>query len=299
MVCFPNAKINIGLNITEKRSDGFHNLESVFYPVGLCDVLEVIENGNTSEQICLQSSGISIPGDFSGNSCVKAYHLISRDYPLPRVKVHLHKIIPIGSGLGGGSSDAAFFIKLLNDKFEIGLSWGEMHNYARQTGSDCSFFINNRPAYAIGKGDQYETFQYSLKGYWVVLIYPNIHIKTADAYLHVSPKMSVSSLEDDVLTLPVEKWKNVIKNDFEESVFNQYPLIGTIKQELYDAGAVYASLSGSGSCLFGLFGRRIIPENKFRDYFVWQEALCQVRTKLKYALHLLIIKIFRTKGPLL
>ena len=190
MLTFPNAKINIGLNIIEKLDDGYHRIESVFYPIALYDGLEIIENKDEeAPPITFTFSGIEIPGTVTDNLCYYAYHLIAADYPLPKVKVHLHKHIPIGAGLGGGSADAAFFIRLLNDTFDLGISWGEMHHYARQLGSDCSFFISNKPAFAEGKGDQYESIQLDLSNYFIALIYPNIHINTAKAYSRVTPKL--------------------------------------------------------------------------------------------------------------
>lgn len=273
MVCFPNAKINIGLNVIKKRSDGYHDLESVFYPIALCDILEVIENHGASEPVEFYSTGISIPGNVNDNLCVSAYNLIAKDYQLPKVKIHLHKIIPIGAGLGGGSSDAAFFIKLLNEKFELGLSWGEQHNYARQLGSDCSFFITNSPVFAEEKGDKYERVQLDLSGYYQVLVYPNIHVNTASAYAGLVPKKPVSSLENDVLKLPVSKWKDIVKNDFEESVFEKFPVVRNVKDVLYSKGAVYASMSGSGSAVYGLFEKEIELRNEFKDYFVWMEKV--------------------------
>ncbi|MGQ0829508.1 MAG: 4-(cytidine 5'-diphospho)-2-C-methyl-D-erythritol kinase [Bacteroidota bacterium] len=274
MLCFPNAKINIGLNITEKRDDGFHSIESVMYPLALCDALEVIENTNkSSERIVFSSSGISIPGDVRDNLCCFAYHLIAKDYPLPNVKVHLHKHIPVGAGLGGGSADAAFFIRLLNDKFELGISWGEMHHYARELGSDCSFFISNKPAFAEGRGDQYESINVSLSNYHIVLIYPNIHINTAKAYSGVKPKTPVRSLENDILNLPIEQWKDHIHNNFEDSLFLQFLEIKTIKEQLYSLGAVYASMSGSGSSVYGIFKEKTDLKNKFKDHFIFEGKL--------------------------
>ena len=271
MITFPNAKINIGLNIIEKRDDGFHNIESVFYPVGLCDALEVIENKEAEvERISFTSSGIEIPGDITDNLCYYAYHLVSADYPLPNVKVHLHKHIPIGAGLGGGSADAAFFIRLLNDKFELGISWGEMHNYARQLGSDCSFFISNKPAFAEGRGDVYESAKIDLSDYYLVLIYPDIHINTAKAYAGVKPKQPIRSLEDDILNLPIEQWKEFIHNDFEGSIFPQFPEIENIKEKLYLKGAIYASMSGSGSTVFGIFKNATNLKLEFEGSFVWE-----------------------------
>ena len=271
MLTFPNAKINIGLNIIEKRDDGYHNIQSIFYPIALQDALEVIENKEqTSERIIFTSSGIPIPGDITANLCYYAYHSIANDYTLPNVKVHLHKHIPIGAGLGGGSADAAFFIKLLNDKFELGLAWGEMHNYARQLGSDCSFFITNKPAFAEGRGDNYETIQLDLSDYYIALIYPAIHINTAKAYSKVIPKTPIHSLENDILNLPIEQWKDTIHNDFEDSIFPQFPAIKTIKEKLYSSGATYVAMSGSGSSVFGIFKNKTDLKKEFENYFVWE-----------------------------
>jgi 4-diphosphocytidyl-2-C-methyl-D-erythritol kinase len=274
MISFPNSKINIGLNIVEKRSDGFHNIESVFYPVGLCDALEVIENtAKSTERIIFSSSGIEIPGDVSSNLCCRAYQLIANDYSLPNVKIHLHKHIPIGAGLGGGSADAAFFIRLLNEKFELGLAWGEMHHYAKQLGSDCSFFISNKPVFVEGKGDEFESIKLDLGNYFIALVYPNIHINTAKAYSGVKPKKAVRSLENDILSLPIEQWKKNIHNDFEDSVFLQFPELKSIKDELYLQGALYASMSGSGSTLYGIFKNETDFKKKFPNAFVYEGKL--------------------------
>jgi len=253
MVCFPNAKINIGLNIVEKRPDGFHTVESILYPVGLCDILEVVSTDEAAGLARFKSTGLAIPGGAENNLCVKAYELLSKEHVLPGVNIHLHKIIPIGAGLGGGSSDGAFFVKLLNDKFELGLSWGELHHYARQLGSDCSFFIGNRPAYAEGIGDQFEPTGVQLSGYHLVIVYPAIHISTAEAYSRVKPQKPERTLETVIDGLSPENWKPVIKNDFEDSAFRVYPLLRDIKDKLYKLGAVYASMSGSGSSVYGLF----------------------------------------------
>ena len=274
MITFPNAKINIGLNIVEKRSDGFHNIESVFYPVGLSDALEVIENTDkTTERIVFSSSGIEIPGDSSNNLCCHAFHLIAKDYSLPNVKIHLHKHIPIGAGLGGGSADAAFFIRLLNEKFELGLAWGEMHHYAKQLGSDCSFFVSNKTAFVEGRGDIFESIKLDLSNYNIVLIYPNIHVNTAKAYSGVHPKKSIRSLENDILNLPMELWKNYIQNDFEDSMFFQFPELKKIKEALYSNGAIYASMSGSGSTLYGIFKNETDLRLKFPNALVWEGKL--------------------------
>lgn len=271
MLCFPNAKINIGLNIISKRTDGFHNIESILYPIGLCDVLEVVENSKAAVPLEFSSSGIPMPGAAGSNLCERAYHLIAQEYALPKIKIHLHKIIPVGAGLGGGSSDAAFFIKLLNEKFELGISWGEQHNYARQLGSDCSFFITNKPAYATEKGDVLETVDIRLEGLTLVLIYPNLSVNTAQAYAAARPKKADTLLEEDILRLPVNEWGKFIKNDFEESVFRNNPELKKIKQKMYDTGAVYTSMSGSGSAVYGLFEKTVNSKKEFPDCFVWRE----------------------------
>ncbi len=274
MLVFPNAKINIGLNIVEKRSDNYHTIESVFYPVPLTDALEVVENiEKTNERVVFSSSGFLIPGDVQSNLCCKAYELISKDYPLPPIKIHLHKNIPIGAGLGGGSSDAAFFIKLVNELFGLSISWGEMHHYARQLGSDCSFFISNRAVFAEQKGDEYESIALDLSAYHLALVYPPIAINTGNAYASVSPATPSRSLEDDILNLPIEQWKDFISNDFEKSIFLKYPQIKLIKEQLYAAGAVYASLSGSGSAVYGLFKKKTELSATFSKMFLWEGQL--------------------------
>jgi 4-diphosphocytidyl-2-C-methyl-D-erythritol kinase len=274
MILFPNAKINIGLNIVEKRPDNFHNIQSIFYPVQLKDALEVIENKEkNAPSVVFTSSGIPIPGDSSDNLCCKAYQLIQADYPLPPVRVHLHKHIPIGAGLGGGSADAAFFIKLIKELFDLNISWGEMHHYARALGSDCSFFISNKPVFAEGRGDEYESIALDLRSFYLVLVYPSIAVNTAMAYKQVTPARPKRSLEEDILNLPVEQWKEVIHNDFEKPIFHLHPSLKKIKETLYEKGAVYASMSGSGSSIYGLFREPTALKDLFPEFFVWESAL--------------------------
>jgi 4-diphosphocytidyl-2-C-methyl-D-erythritol kinase len=258
MIVFPNAKINIGLNITEKRADGYHNLETIFYPVKINDALEAI----ITPQLNFSSSGITIPGDGANNLCIKAYELIKLDHDLPALEIHLHKHIPIGAGLGGGSADAAFFIKLLNQQFGLDLTVEAMQNYARQLGADCAFFIENKPVYAFEKGDQFEPIKLDLSKYVIVLVMPPVHVSTADAYSGVKPEPAAESLKD-LIKLPVSEWKGRIKNDFEKSVIGKYPLIGEVKQALYEAGALYASMSGSGASVFGIFEK--LPSLKYLE----------------------------------
>ncbi|RWY57075.1 4-(cytidine 5'-diphospho)-2-C-methyl-D-erythritol kinase [Mucilaginibacter gilvus] len=249
MIVFPNAKINIGLNITERRPDGYHNLETVFYPIKINDVLEVIE----ADELIFDYSGLDIPGDDADNLCIKGYHLLKKDFPkLPAVKIHLHKNIPIGAGLGGGSSDAAFFIKLMNEKFGLGLSVDAMMDYARVLGADCAFFIESKPVFAFDKGDEFEAIKLDLTAYQIVLVMPDAHVSTAEAYRGVKPAPVKESLYDLIKT-PIANWKRHIKNDFEGHIFRDNPIIRGVKAELYEHGALYASMSGSGASVFGIF----------------------------------------------
>lgn len=265
MVSFPNAKINIGLHVTKKRSDGFHNIESCFYPVGWCDVLEILP----AEKLSFKSTGISIPGNPETNLCLKAYHLIKQDFNIMPVTIHLHKVVPIGAGLGGGSADCAFTIKTLNDLFELHLTTEQMENYARKLGSDCAFFIQNRPKYCVGKGDEFSEIFLDLSSKFIVLVNPNIHISTAEAYFGVKPTIAEIDL-NEILQKPVNQWVTIVKNDFESCLLTKYPIISTIKEQLYAQGAVYASMTGSGSTVFGIFEEEINLKEAFADYAVWQ-----------------------------
>lgn len=271
MLVFPNAKINIGLNIVEKRADGFHNIQSVFYPIKLSDALEIIVD-HTHDAIKIETSGLAITGSVEENLIYKAYHLIKAQYVLPGLNVYLHKVIPMGAGLGGGSSDAAFFIKLLNDVADINLSYGEQHYFAKQLGSDCSFFINNKPAYATQKGEVLDSVLLDLSGKHIVLIKPDVFVSTPMAYAGVTPQKPASHLEEDVL-LPVENWKGTIKNDFEPSVFEKFPVIGQIKERLYASGALYVAMSGSGSSVYGIFDKEINLQEQFSQHFYWSDYL--------------------------
>jgi 4-diphosphocytidyl-2-C-methyl-D-erythritol kinase len=250
MILFPNAKINLGLNVINRRPDGYHNLETIFYPVEIKDALEVIE----ANELSFQSSGIEIPGRAEDNLCIKGYHLLKKDFDLPPVKIHLHKHIPIGAGLGGGSADAAFFIKLINQKFDLGLSDDQMIEYAKRLGADCAFFIQNKPVFAFEKGDEFEPIKLDLSAYEIVVITPPVHISTAEAYGGVKPAPVKDSLFD-LIYEPIAEWKNLIKNDFETSIFKNHPEIRGVKAALYEAGALYASMSGSGSSVFGIFDK--------------------------------------------
>ncbi|GAB3932023.1 4-(cytidine 5'-diphospho)-2-C-methyl-D-erythritol kinase [Larkinella terrae] len=268
MIVFPNAKINIGLQITEKRPDGFHNLESCFYPIPVSDLLEVIPDSKTGFEV----DGTDIPGDVTTNLCLRAYDLLKRDFELPPVQMYLYKQIPIGAGLGGGSADAAFTLRLLNEQFALALSIEQLETYARQLGSDCAFFIQNRPRYCFEKGDRFEDIDLSLSGYTLVLVYPNLAISTAEAYAGIQPQKPSVSLRT-ALQAPVGDWQKTIRNDFENTLFRKYPLLDRIKQELYQGGAVYASMSGSGSTIYGIFEQAVHLPDHFQHYQVWQKTL--------------------------
>lgn len=273
MIVYPNCKINIGLRILNKRNDGYHNIESVFYPVSVSDILEINRISPAAEnQIQFKSTGITIPGNAEENICVKAYHLINKDYPLPALQVHLHKQIPIGAGLGGGSADAAFFIKALNALEELNLSFGEMHHYAKQIGSDCSFFINNKPALAEQKGDALEPVDLNLKGYHLVIVYPNIHISTALAYSSVVPNREGEKIEE-LIKMPVNSWKDAIVNAFEAGIVTKFPVVGEVKNKLYALGAAYASMTGSGSAVYGIFADKPEGMNYFSNFTVFETIL--------------------------
>ena len=256
MITFPNAKINLGLNVVEKRPDGYHNLETVFYPINLQDALEVNQLENSDVPYRLRVSGAPLDGSPEDNLVAKAYNLLNELYHLPPVDIHLFKHIPTGAGLGGGSSDCAFMIKTLNEKFRLGLSIEEMEKHAARLGADCAFFIQNQPVFATGTGNIFERIKLSLADYHLVLIKPDISVSTREAYANIRPHRPETSLKE-IIRLPVEKWKNCMKNDFEESVFLSHPEIAAIKDRLYDIGATYASMSGSGSAVFGLFKKRV------------------------------------------
>jgi len=254
MIVFPNAKINIGLNVVSKREDGYHNLETIFFPVKLADALEFAEADETS----LSTSGIQIHGDPEQNLILKAFRLLQADYNLPSLQFHLHKVIPFGAGLGGGSSDAAFTLKMLNDFFKLELSQQKLESYAGQIGADCPFFLLNKPTFATGIGNKFHNIELNLADYEIVILKPDINVSTPEAYKNVIPRNPKYRLTEIIKT-PVNDWKNLIVNDFEKSIFPKYPQIAELKQHLYDVGASFASMSGSGSAVFGIF--RHLPMN--------------------------------------
>ncbi len=261
MVAYPNAKINLGLRVTGKRPDGYHELETVFYPVDWCDILEALPADGTA---VFTSSGIPIPGDEQSNLCLKAVALLKEGRDLPPVSIHLHKLIPMGAGLGGGSSDGAFMLRMLNDLFNLQLKDETLAALALRLGSDCPFFIQNKPVWATGRGEELTAIPLSLKGHSLVIVKPPVHVSTAEAFSRVKPAVPGKSIRELILK-PLTEWKNVIINDFEEPIFSLHPEIGQLKELFYRHGALFASMSGSGSSVYGIFdgdpGRLPLPES--------------------------------------
>lgn len=273
MIAFPNCKINLGLRIISKRADGFHELETVFYPVRLHDALEIIEAGDPHQRpIRFSLTGLLNDTNPEDNLCVKAHALLKNAFPsLPPVHMHLHKSIPAGAGLGGGSADAAFTLELLKKKFNLSIESERLADLALQLGSDCPFFILNTPCLATGRGEYLEPISLNLDNYSILIIYPGIHISTAWAFSQIETG-SVKNLQKtvkEIIRQPAHTWRDELLNDFEPMVFSQYPEIKKIRDQLYEAGAIYAAMSGSGSSVFGLFSGDITPAISFnKEYYV-------------------------------
>ena len=267
MITFPIAKINLGLNVVEKRPDGYHNLQTVFYPVPISDALEVttMDDRFPSTVDCdLKVTNIAIDGDEQKNLVVRAYQLMKQDFPtLPRIHSHLWKGIPTQAGMGGGSSDCAYMIRLLNDMFTLRLDDEQMMHYAARLGADCAFFILSTPCYAEGIGEQLQPVSLSLKGWYIGVVRPDIPVPTREAFSLIKPHYPDANCRDIVMQ-PVETWRHQLVNDFESSVFALHPELAAIKDKLYAMGATYAAMSGSGSALFGLFRE---PTTDFSSQF--------------------------------
>ena len=267
MINFPIAKINLGLNVVEKRPDGYHNLQTVFYPVPIKDALEVhvMDEAFPSDYDCdLKVTNITIEGDEQRNLVVRAYQLLKQDFPtLPRIHSHLWKGIPTQAGMGGGSSDCAYMMLLLNQQFRLGLTDEQLIEYAAKLGADCAFFILSRPCYAEGIGEKLQPIDLSLSGYYIAVVRPDIPVPTKEAFSRIRPHYPAQNCRETVMQ-PVETWRDTLINDFEESVFALHPKIGNIRQQLYDMGATYAAMSGSGSALFGLFKKQ--PDSLSQEF---------------------------------
>ena len=249
MVAFPNCKINLGLNILQKREDGYHNIETVFFPLRLCDVLEIVTAKNSTQ---FTNTGIS-GGEIETNLCLKAYRVLKKDFPqLPEIEMHLHKTIPVGSGLGGGSADAAFTLSLLNKKYSLNIPDSKLFDYALQLGSDCPFFLLNKPCLASGRGEKMEEFVLSLSAYKILIVNPGIHVNTKEIFQQIKPAFHSKKIKE-IIQQPIETWKSTLTNDFEKVVFSLHPEIKKIKENLYMHKAIYASMTGTGSTVFGIF----------------------------------------------
>jgi 4-diphosphocytidyl-2-C-methyl-D-erythritol kinase len=271
LVVFPNCKINIGLHVVRKRADGYHDLETIFYPLPLRDALEIVKRESAfakasadkpeeqGKPVTLHMSGSPVQGKPEDNLCIKAYHLLQQHYPqLADIDMYLHKAIPMGAGLGGGSADGAFTLQLLNDKFQLNISREKLLDYSLQLGSDCPFFIVNKPCYATGRGELLQAVQLDLSPYSFLVVHPGVRINTAWAFSQLTPAPASQSLTD-IIQQPVSNWPSVLKNDFEAPVCKQYPDLQAIPKKLYEAGALYASMTGSGSCFYGIFPKEQLP----------------------------------------
>lgn len=270
MITFPNAKINLGLNIVSKRNDGYHNIETIFYPIGLKDALEILPS-NEKESYRFFLSGIDINSKAENNLVIKALSILGKEKFIPNIDIHLLKKIPPGAGLGGGSSNGAFMLKMLNQTYSLGYNDNELKRFAIQLGADCPFFIKNRAAFASGIGEKFEDIDLSLDNYFFVLIKPDISVSTKEAYEQIVPKQPEISLKK-IIKLPINEWRQKMHNDFEAPIFKKHPEIEDIKQTLYDKGAVYASMSGSGTSVYGFFEKKpvISFSDSFPNNFVWK-----------------------------
>ena len=270
MLVFPNSKINLGLYVTEKRPDGFHNIETIFFPIPLNDILEILPlKENVQGKVKFTNTGITVDCNAEKNLCIKAYNLLDNDFELPPVEIILHKAVPMGAGLGGGSADGAFTLTLLNQMFALGLPKDKLSVYASKLGSDCSFFIYNAPMLGTGRGEVLSAVEVELRGYHLILVKPSVSVGTAEAYRSVKLEKPIAPLPE-IITKPVNEWRNLLKNSFEENIFPHHPEIEAIKTELYHQGAAYASMSGSGSTVFGIYDKEMNLAERFAGCFYWE-----------------------------
>jgi 4-diphosphocytidyl-2-C-methyl-D-erythritol kinase len=266
MILFPPSKINLGLHVLDKRADGYHNLDTLMYQIPLCDVLEII----VSEKLSFQSSGLNIDVNSQENLCIKAFELLKNKFNIPPVSIHLHKIIPMGAGLGGGSSNASYTLIALNELYNLNLKPTDLEAFALELGSDCPLFINKSPQIARGRGEILKEIPFSLSGYFLKLINTGIHVSTKDAFSEIQFNKSINSIEN-IVSKPIHEWKNELTNDFESSVFSKYPVLQELKLKLYQEGAIYASMTGSGSTLFGIYENK--PSPRFAKEFTFEKIL--------------------------
>ncbi len=268
MIAFPPCKINLGLRVIRKRNDGYHDVETCYYPLPFTDVLEVVP----SDKFLFKQTGLSLPGNPDENLCVKAYRLLKDKFNLPEAAVYLHKVIPPGAGLGGGSSDAAWILRLLYQLFNLPVSYEELTALASQLGSDCPFFMHDEPMLGTGRGEVLKPLEVSLKSYYLVLLKPELHVSTAEAYGLVTPCVPDVPLEQLLKSKP-EEWRSTLMNDFELPVIRRYPIIGELKEALYRSGAMYASMTGSGSAVYGIFQMKPQVQQNMLSYVIWEGDL--------------------------
>lgn len=272
MVVFPNAKINLGLNILRKRADGFHDLSTIFYPIPLQDVLEIVpqQQRDAKVDVVLYGTGLAVAGNADDNICIKAYRLLKTNFPnLPPIELHLHKLIPMGAGMGGGSADGAFTLGLLNEQFQLQLTQAQLINYALQLGSDCPFFIVNKPAIGKGRGEDLTPVQLDLSAYSIAIVNPGIHVPTGWAFQQISPGLPEYDCASIIQSSP-ETWRGKLINDFEAPIVAHYAEIGKAIEQLYAQGAVYAAMSGSGSTVFGIFPKTGTPQLQWPEHYFYK-----------------------------
>ncbi len=265
MVSFPGCKINLGLNILGKRADGYHDLITCFYPVPWFDVLEIVP----ADEFSFSVSGVTIPAAPADNLCVRAYELLRSEFPIGPVAIYLLKILPIGAGLGGGSSDAAHVLITLNELFALNLSETKLMDYAARLGSDCAFFIRNKPLIGEGRGEVLSDTSVSLKGRFLVIVKPDVSVSTAEAFAGIVPRPGETDLRTVLQKHPVSEWRDRVSNDFEEPIVERFPAVGVLRQKLYDSGAVFAGMSGSGSAVYGIFEKEVDLRDVFRHEIYW------------------------------
>ncbi len=269
MVSFPQCKINLGLRVIGKRDDGYHDIETCFFPLPWNDVLEIIP----SKTMSFTNTGLQVPGQHDENLCLKAFYLLQEKFDLPTVDIHLHKIVPMGAGLGGGSADAASTLVMLNELFNVNLSTPQLEKMASTLGSDCPYFIHPKPMIGTGRGEILNPVDISLKGKFVVVVKPDIHVSTSEAYRGIELAKDGKSIVDIIKDTEIYGWRELLINDFESSVFRQFPIIQKIKDDLYSMGSIYTSMSGSGSAVFGIFDTQVDLRNHFDDMIYWSGNL--------------------------
>ena len=272
MIVFPKAKINLGLRITAKRPDGYHDIETLFYPVMLSDALEFVVSSESLKKDNLIVTGINTGSDPDDNLVLKTVRKLREKYIFPRLKIHLHKVIPVGAGLGGGSSDAAYLLKAVNRYFRLNINENILKAIALDLGSDCPFFIDSIPAFASGRGEALKPINPVLTGYYFLLLNPGIWINTKEAYQNCRPEQPSTSLIQ-LIDRPITEWKELMINDFEDYVFKKYPLIGEIKNKLYSSGALFSSMSGSGSSVYGIFPEKSSVPDTLKDFLIYEGVM--------------------------